>query len=243
MSIARHIWYLREELGLSYRQIARIVYGRTDSLTILKVNGIYKTYMRRYNASKINVITKHGVITGDNIADTVNYYSLDKVLEDHSISFIGNLAEERKRLARLLKHVKDPGKRREVYRRINRVKLLELVFIVYDIIGLSQYDPARMYLSALYSVAKKLVDRVDLDRDGVKRISNSIRYLNGEASAFLYIVYFTVLHNTPYNHLLDKINEIIYSLTSEKHRSRKIEKIKKIITEKYSDILASIIIH
>ena len=242
MSIARQILFLRNELGLSYRQIAKLVYNRSDSKTVLKVNGIYKTYMQRYNGSKIRVITKPGVITGDNIADTINYYPLEKILEDHTIVFAGDLREERIKLAKMLKYVNNEDKRREIYRRLNKIKLLELVFAVYDLIGLSRHDKTRMYLSMLYSTARKLVERVDLDRDGVKRTNNSIKYLNGEAAAFIYVVYFTVLHNTPYNHLLDRVNEIVYSLMSEKHRSKKIEKIKEIITKKYSDVLATVIL-
>jgi len=140
----------------------------------------------------------------------------------------------------MLKFERDEEKRREIYRRINRAKLLELVLSVYYLIDLDRYDRDRMYYTMLYNVAKELVGRVDLCKDGVKRNRNSLEYLSDDAAAFLYVTYFAVLYNSRLQALLDRVREIVFHIIRGR-KNRKIEKLHRIIREKYGDVIAKVV--
>ena len=236
MNKTQLIMKLRDEFNLSWYQIAKIVYGSGDSRTQLKVYGLY-------HKAKNSRSTNNVIVTTSGIVSSIDLYVKSKVHESHEPMFIGDLQKERIELARQLKHLKreDP-RRQEIYKKINEIKLLELLIIIYDLIGLAEYDKERMYLQLIYSIGRKLVKRIDLSKDRVKWSRKGIDHLSEEAAAFLYIVYFAALYNTQYQRFLDKIREIVYSLIKGRNREKKIQRIHKIIREKYSDVLSNIIL-
>jgi len=95
---------------------------------------------------------------------------------------------------------------------------------------------------ALYNIGKKLVDRIPLEKDHVKWRKSGIDHLSEYAAAFLYIVYFVVLYNTQYQRYLERIREIIYTIMKGRSREKKIERIQRIIQERYGDIIPKILL-
>ncbi|MHA1589629.1 MAG: hypothetical protein ACTSVA_03365 [Candidatus Njordarchaeales archaeon] len=234
MKKIEQIIFLRDKLGLSWWQIGKIVYPEMEpSKAALKAYGYYKWYKER-TISSIQTISSAVQVTDE-------LYVKSKLREEYEPLFIGDLRKKRIALARQLKYAKD-RERDRIYREINRIKLLELLIIIYDSIGLSRYDYERMWLMTIYSVGRKLVKRIDLSKDRVKWSRRGIDHLSEEAAAFLYAVYFVVLYNTRYQRLLEKIREIIYGLMRGRSRERKIRKIHEIMKEKFADVLADVIL-
>lgn len=236
MSKSDYIVYLRDELGLSFNKIAEIVERRRDSKAVLKVYGLY--CKKKRNSERIAV----GIVDSSGIVGSIDYYVKSKISEDHEPMFIGDLRERRLELASRLKNAKSDEERRRIYRELNKVKLLELLILSYDLIGISEHDRERMYLLYLYNVGRRLVDKVDLDKDGVKWLSSRIEYLSDDASAFLYVCWFLTLHTTPLYHYLDRVRSIIYSMVRGRKMEKKREEIRRILQEKYADVLADVIL-
>ena len=240
MSKPKYIVYLRDEMGLSFWQIAKIVYPdefkKKPEKTELKVYGIYVKEKGRYMETK-----DKSILISTGICQAIDHYVKTKIHESHEPLFVGDLKKKRLELARQLKYSKN-SERDKIYREINKIKLLELLIIVYDLIGLSQYDKDRMFLITLYNVGKKLVERIDLSKDHVKWRRSGIDHLSEYAAAFLYIVYFVVLYNTQYQGFLEKVRGIIYTIMKGRSRKKKIERIQKIIQEKYGDVIPRIIL-
>lgn len=235
MNKVRYVVFLRDEIGLSFRQIAKIVEGRDDSKTILKVYGWYRTV--KDNESKGKMITTTSMIT-----QNIQHYVKTKVHESHEPLYLGDLRKRRLELARQLKYTKDEQRRKEIYREINKTKLLELLIIVYDLVGLSQYDRDRMILMTIYNVGRKLVDRVPLEKDHVKWRRTGIDHLSEYAAAYLYIVYFVTLYNTRYQYFLEKVQNIIYTIMKGRSLEKKLVKIQRIIQDVYGDIIPKILL-
>ena len=190
---------------------------------------ILETYRRRRVDKLVNDI----VISGS------RYYTPSQLYQ-YGVLDVKDLRRERIFLARMLKFERDEEKRREIYRRINRAKLHELILSVYYLIDLERYDRDRMYYTMLYNVAKELVGKVDLCKDGVKEERNSLEYLSDDAAVFLYITYFAVLYNFRLQALLDRVREIVFHIIRSR-KNRKIEKLHRIICEKYGDVIAKVV--
>ncbi len=239
MNRSEYIVFLRDEIGLGFRQIARIVYpeeyAREPDKTELKVYGLY---VKKKNITKTNRIISYS----SGISQDIKYYVKTKIHESHDPLYLGDLRKKRLELARELKYEKDKRKRLEIYREINKIKLLELLIIVYDLIGLSEHDKDRMYLLTIYNIGRKLVERIPLEKDHVKWRKTGIDHLSEHAAAFLYITYFITLYNTQYQWLLEKVRELVYTIMKGRSREKKVEKIQRIIQEVYGDVIPKIIL-
>ena len=239
MNKSEYIVFLRDEVGLSFRQIGKIVYPeeykRDPDKTELKVYGLY---VNKKNITKTNKIISYS----SGISQNIEHYVKTKIHESHEPLYLGDLRKKRFELSKQLKYTKNEEKRKEIYREINKVKLLELLIIIYDLIGLSQYDRDRMILMTIYNVGRKLVERIPLDKDHVKWRKSGIDHLSENAAAFLYIVYFVGLYNTQYQRYLERVREIIYTIMKGRSREKKIERVQKIIQEKYGDVIPKIIL-
>jgi len=231
-----YILYLRDELGLSFNKIAELIEGCGKGKSVLKVYGLY--YKKKRNSEKIST----GIVEDSRIVSSIDYYVKSKIAETHEVMFIGDLWERRLELARKLKIAKDEEERRRIYRELNKVKLLELLILSYDLIGISEHDKERLYLTYLYSIGRKLVDRVDLDKDGVKWVTGRIEYLSADAASFLYVCWFLTLHGTPLFYYLDKVRGIIYSMIEGRKMEKKREEVKKVLKERYADVLADVVL-
>jgi len=236
MSKSDYILYLRDELGLSFNKIAELIEGCGKGKSVLKVYGLY--CKKKRNSEKIAV----GIVDSAGIVGSIDYYVKSKISEDHEPMFIGDLRERRLELASRLKNAKSDEERKRIYRELNKVKLLELLILSYDLIGITEHDRERIYLIYLYNVGRKLVERVDLNKDGVKWARDRIEYLSVDAAAFLYVCWFLALHGSPLYYYLDKVRGIIYSLIRGRKEERKREEIKKVLKEKYADVLADVVL-
>jgi len=227
---------LRDVYGLSWSQIVEIVEGRRDPRLKLKVYGLYrKAKMKRNTGSDGD-----GILEDRGIPVNIDYYVKSKVYDSHVVEVVGDLRGERLELAKLLKHTSGE-KHEEVYRQLCELKLLELLIIVYDLIGLSQYDRDRMYLSYIVSIGKKLLKRLEIDRDHVKWSKSEVMYLTPLAAAFVYVVYFLALNNTPYVRLLDEVRRIIYAAIKGR-KEKKIEEMRRIIREEFLDVIGDVVL-
>jgi len=227
---------LRDVYGLSWNAIAEVVEGKRDSKSVLKVYGLYcKAKMRRNSNTE-----DFGIVEDRGIVFNIDYYVKSKVYESHVVEIVGDLQKERLELAKLLKHT-EGEKREEVYKKLCELKLLELLIIIYDLIGLSQYDRDRMYLSYIISVGKKLLKHLEIDRDHVKWSRSEVLYLTPLAAAFVYTVFFLALNNTPYVRLLDEVRRIIYAALKGR-KERKIEEVRRIIREKFLDVIGEVVL-
>ena len=239
MNKSEYIVFLRDEIGLGFRQIARIVYPeeykRDPDKTELKVYGLY--------VKKKNIEGKNKIISfSTGISQNIEHYVKTKIHESHEPMYLGDLRKRRFELSRQLKYVKDDQRKRDIYREINKVKLLELLVIVYDLIGLSEYDRDRMILMTIYNIGRKLIERIPLEKDHVKWRKSGIDHLSEHAAAFLYVVYFIALYNTQYQRFLEKIRELVYSIMKGRSLEKKVEKIQRIMQERYGDIIPKVIL-
>ncbi len=97
------IIYLRDDLGLPWREIARIVYGKTDNKTILKTYGKYWLVKHRKRYLEIQggyVVTDRYVVTRETQSgNQLDYDYLETDLEnlmDHKVHGRLTYNEERK---------------------------------------------------------------------------------------------------------------------------------------------------
>jgi len=226
-SKAEEVVVLRE-FGYSWGQIAKLVYGCGCSRCKLKAYALYAMRLRRARARAAAAAL---VAAGeeDTVALGAEWYVKSKL---HAFQTLyERLREEREHLARLAKHA-DPGERPGILERLHRVKLLQLVLLLYNATGLASEDRSRLYAMRLLQRARALVGRADASKDHVRYGHGTVHYASAEASAFALAVFIASLAGTKYSKYIYRARDLL--LPRDPTRA---SQVLRTLQEKYGDIL------
>ena len=208
MTITRAIIVLRDLVGLSFRRIAREVYGSDESKYILKVYGLYikATRYTRNNSSVELGITVDGGITPS---------------RSRGFEPTVRLGTMPRRTRRILMDKRERHKE----------ELLRLLEIVYDQLGLAGYDQSRQLLFGLNAFGNKILENLDLDKVYADYKKDGRTSIHIDALAFLYVTYYIATYGTRYSILMPRIWEWILNILPKRSREKKLQQIKSRIKE------------
>ena len=209
-TITGAIVVLRDVVGLSWNAIAREVYGSSEPRLVLKAYGLY--YKAKSGGSGRNSVSKDPGIVVD-----------DGIVPDHNdtappTTRLGTMSRKRKRILM---------NRRERHRE----ELLRLLEIVYDQLGLAEYDQSRQLLFGLNAFGSKILENLDLDKVYADYKRDGRASIHVDALAFLYVTYYVTTYGTRYSVLMPRIWEWILGILPKRGREKRLQQIKVKIKE------------
>jgi len=219
---------LLRDFGYGWRQIARMVYGCGCDKCALKA---YSLYAKKLERARARAAAAAPAAAGeeDTVALGAEWYVKSKLYAFQTL--YERLREEREHLARLAKYA-GPGERPGVLERLHRVKLLQLIMLLYNMTGLASEDRSRLYAMRLLQRAKALVGRADASKDHVRYGRGSVQYASAEASAFALAVFISTLAGSKYSKYIYMARDIL--LPRDPKRA---SQVLKALQEKYWDVL------
>jgi len=221
---------LLREFGYGWRQIAKIVYGCGCSKCELKA---YAHYAMRQRAGKKAAAkaAPAAAAAGEEatVALEAEWYVKSKLYAFQTL--YERLREEREHLARLAKYA-GPGERPGILERLHRVKLLQLILLLYNATGLASEDRSRLYAQRLLQKAKALVCRADASKDQVRYGHGAVHYASAEASAFALAVFISALAGSKYSKYIYRARDLLIS-----RDPGRASQVLRILREKYGDVL------
>ncbi|MEM4618951.1 MAG: hypothetical protein QW607_01925 [Desulfurococcaceae archaeon] len=200
--------FLRDKMKWSWRRITKFLYpnlkGERFEKTMLKLHGNYLKTKRKLNKGVITF----SVITPPDLE---------------------NLIDERDYLIKMLSIMRDEEKRKDIYRKLNFVKSLILLYLIVWRFGLEKE------FGKVYGVYSKLKDRVDWGKDHVKMSGGkTIEWCSNEISSLIIVSTVVGIGISP------KIKEMIEFLTNGNEKKKK--RILRIIMEKFGDVVTQSIL-